>query len=90
MVSKLSTKVGQSGGIESTGSVQIGDMITAISVSNEEMLYLSVGPQKIQHKRASHAYSVLKQARAHVHLQVERNKEKVHKNLSYQQGRTES
>ena len=59
VVSKLSTKVGHSGGIESTARVQVGDMITAISVNKEEMLYLSVGPQKIQQKRASHAYAVL-------------------------------
>jgi hypothetical protein len=88
MVSKLSSKVGHSGGIASMGRVQIGDMITAISVNNEEMLYLLVGPQTIQHKRASQAYTVLKQAQAHVRLQVERYKEKVHKNFSYQQGRT--
>lgn len=36
MVSKLSTKVGHSGGIESTGRVLVRDVITAISMNNEE------------------------------------------------------
>ncbi|GMY21981.1 Brefeldin A resistance protein [Fagus crenata] len=75
VVAKLSTKVGHSGGIESTGRVQVGDVITAISINNEEMQYLSLGPQKIQHRRTSHAYSILKQARGHIRLQVERYKE---------------
>ena len=80
LVAKLSTKVGHSGGIESTGSVQVGDVITAISINNEEMQYLSLGPQKIQHKRTSHAYSILKQARGHIRLQVEHYKEVVCEN----------
>ncbi|XP_059654383.1 ABC transporter G family member 39-like [Cornus florida] len=75
VVAKLSTKVGHSGGIESTGRVQIGDVVTAISMNNEEMQYLAVGSQKIQRKRASHAYSVLKKERGPIHLQVERYKE---------------
>ena len=43
VVSKLSTKVGHSGGIESTRRVLVGDVITTISMNNEEMQYLSVG-----------------------------------------------
>lgn len=68
VVSKLSTKVGHSKGIESTGRVQVRDVITAISMNNEEMQYLSVGSQIIKHNRASHAYAMLKQARGHTCL----------------------
>ncbi|KAI3439344.1 uncharacterized protein J3R85_004754 [Psidium guajava] len=75
VVAKLSRKIGHSGGIESTGRVQVGDVVTAISINNNEMQYLSVGPQKLQHERASHVYSMLKQARGHIRLQVERYKE---------------
>ncbi|KAI6695438.1 hypothetical protein NL676_023148 [Syzygium grande] len=75
VVAKLSSKIGHSGGIESTGRVQVGDVVTAISINKDEMQYLSVGPQKMQHERASHVYSMLKQARGHVRLQVERYKE---------------
>lgn len=81
VVSKLSTKVGHSGGIESTGRVLVGDVITAISMNNEEMQYLSVGSQILKHNRASHAYAILKQARGHTCLQVERCKEQVYKKL---------
>ncbi|KAK9195078.1 hypothetical protein WN943_003195 [Citrus x changshan-huyou] len=35
----------------------------AISINNEEMQYLSVVPQNIKHKRASHAYSMFKKHR---------------------------
>ncbi|PON69613.1 ABC transporter, G [Parasponia andersonii] len=75
VVAKLSTKVGHSGGIESTGRVHIGDVVTAISINNDETQYLSVGPHKVQHLRASHAYLILKQAQGRVCLQVERYKE---------------
>ncbi|KAK2977191.1 hypothetical protein RJ640_008816 [Escallonia rubra] len=75
VVAKLSKKVGHSGGIESTGRVQAGDVITAISMNNEEMQYLAVGPQKIQHDRASHAFSMLKKAQDHICIQVERYRE---------------
>ncbi|XP_057493189.1 ABC transporter G family member 31-like [Actinidia eriantha] len=75
VVAKLSTKVGHSGGIESTGRVQIGDVVTAISMNSEEMEYLAVGPQKTQRERASHVYSMLKKARAPIRLQVERYKD---------------
>ncbi|KAI8027101.1 ABC transporter G family member 38 [Camellia lanceoleosa] len=75
VVAKLSTKVGHSGGIESTGRVQIGDVVTAISMNNEEMQYLAVGPQKVQREQASHAYSMLKNARGYIRLQVERYKD---------------
>ncbi|XP_021692482.2 ABC transporter G family member 37 [Hevea brasiliensis] len=74
VVAKLSKKVGHSGGIESSGRVEVGDVVTAISMNKEEMQYLSVGPQKIQHQRASQVYSVLKQARGNIRLQVERYK----------------
>ncbi|KAK6911685.1 ABC transporter-like, ATP-binding domain [Dillenia turbinata] len=75
VVSKLSSKVGHSGGIESTGRVQIGDVVTAISFNNEEMQYLSIGPQRVQRERASLVYSMLKQAQGPVRLQVERFRE---------------
>ncbi|WCJ26876.1 ABC transporter G family member 36 [Euphorbia peplus] len=72
VVTRLSTKVGHSGGIESTGRIQVGDVVTAITVNKEETQYLSVGSQKIQHERASHVYSNLKQERGQIRLQVER------------------
>ncbi|CDP22254.1 unnamed protein product, partial [Coffea canephora] len=72
VVSKISSKVGQSGGIESTGRVQIGDIVTALSVNGEESTYLALGPQRHQHEHASHAYSTLKKAVGHICIQVER------------------
>ncbi|XP_027158635.1 ABC transporter G family member 40-like [Coffea eugenioides] len=72
VVSKISSKVGQSGGIESTGRVQIGDIVTALSVNGEESTYLALGPQRHQHEHASHAYSTLKKAVGHIRIQVER------------------
>lgn len=81
VVAKLSTRVGHSGGIESTGRVQIGDVVTAISLNNDETQYLSVGPQKVQRLHASHAYLMLKQARGRIFLQVERYKEEVFNTL---------
>ncbi|OMP09385.1 hypothetical protein COLO4_05497 [Corchorus olitorius] len=74
VVAKLSKKVGHSG-IESTGKVQNGDVVTAISMNHEEMQYLAIGPPEIQHERASDAYSMLKQVRHPIRLQVERYKE---------------
>lgn len=41
------------------------------------MQYLSVVPQNIKHKRASHAYSMFKKAQGHIRLQVERYKDEV-------------
>ncbi|XAR52732.1 Sulfate-transporting ATPase [Bertholletia excelsa] len=75
VVAKLSTKVGHSRGIESTGRVQIGDVVTAISMSDKEMQYLAVGTKRIQRDLASHAYSLLKNARGRIRLQVERYKD---------------
>lgn len=72
MVAKLSSKVGHSGGIQSTGRVQVGDVVTGISINNEEMQYLAVGAKKIQRERATQVFSMLKQARGHIRLQVER------------------
>ncbi|OMO86213.1 hypothetical protein CCACVL1_09721 [Corchorus capsularis] len=74
VVAKLSKKVGHSG-IESTGKVQVGDVVTAISINHEKMQYLAIGPPEIQHERASDAYSMLKQVRHPIRLQVERYKE---------------
>ncbi|XP_077240342.1 pleiotropic drug resistance protein 1-like [Tasmannia lanceolata] len=75
VVAKLSSKVGHSGGIESTGRVQVGDVVTGISINNEDLQYLAVGTQETQHEQASQVYSALKYARGHVRLQVERYKE---------------
>lgn len=77
VVSKISSKVGQSGGIESTGRVQIGDIVTALSVNGEESTYLALGPHSHQHEHASHAYSTLKKAAGHIRIQVERYETKV-------------
>lgn len=77
VVSKISSKVGQSGGIESTGRVQIGDIVTALSVNGEESTYLALGPQRHQHEHASHAYSTLQKAAGHIRIQVERYETKV-------------
>ncbi|CAI0552006.1 unnamed protein product [Linum tenue] len=75
VVTKLSKKVGHSGGIRSTGRVQVGDVVTAISLNKEEMIYLSVGHQKVQKDRTIHVHSILKQTRPRIRLQVEREKE---------------
>ncbi|KAI4374049.1 hypothetical protein MLD38_012093 [Melastoma candidum] len=75
VVAKLSSKVGQSGGMQSTGRVQVGDVVTGISINNEEMQYLAVGPKKTQRERATQVFSLLKQARGHSRLQVECVKE---------------
>ncbi|KAJ4836594.1 hypothetical protein Tsubulata_030481, partial [Turnera subulata] len=70
VVAKLSSNIGHSGGIESTGRVQVGDVVTAISMHKEETQYLSIGPQNSQHERVSYAYSMLKNAPYHVRLQA--------------------
>lgn len=77
VVAKLSTKIGHSGGIESAGRFQVGDVITAISINNEEMQYLSVRPQNIKHEHASHVYSMLTKAQGHMRLQLERYEDEV-------------
>ncbi|KAL3725770.1 hypothetical protein ACJRO7_030751 [Eucalyptus globulus] len=80
VVAKLSSKIMHLGGIESTGRVQVGDVVTAISINNDETQYLSVGPQRPQHERASHVYAMLMQARGYIRLQVERYKEEEDEN----------
>ncbi|XP_058077607.1 ABC transporter G family member 43-like [Magnolia sinica] len=75
VVAKLSSKVGHSGGIESTGRVQVGDLVTGISINNEELRYLAVGSKRTRHERVFQVYSMLRGARGHVRLQVERYKE---------------
>lgn len=77
VVARLSTKMGHSGGIESTGRVQVGDVITGIAINNEKLQYLGVGSKKTQRERASNVYSTLKQAKGQVRLQVERYKDEV-------------
>ncbi|KAJ0980557.1 hypothetical protein J5N97_008812 [Dioscorea zingiberensis] len=72
VVAKLSTKLGKSGGIESTGRVQVGDVVTGISINDEELQYLVVAARSSQQERASHVYSMLRHARGHIRLQVER------------------
>ncbi|CAL1407763.1 unnamed protein product [Linum trigynum] len=81
VVTKLSKKVGHLGGIRSTGRVQVGDVVTAISLNKEEMIYLSVGHQKVQKDRTIHVHSILKQTRPRIRLQVEREKEEEEKHI---------
>ncbi|KAL3515901.1 hypothetical protein ACH5RR_022803 [Cinchona calisaya] len=76
VVSKISSEVGHSGAIESTGRVQIGDVVTAMSINGEESTYIALGPQRILHEHASHAYSTLKKAEGHIRIQVERYEKK--------------
>lgn len=77
VLSELSSKVGHSGGIQSTGRFRVGDVVTAISINDDEMQYLSVGTKNIQHKHTSHAYFMLKQVQGRICLQVERYREEV-------------
>lgn len=77
MVTKISTKVAHLGGIQSTGRVQVGDVVTAVSINGEESLYLALGPQRMQHEHVSCAYSTLKNAEEQIRIQVERFEEKV-------------
>lgn len=77
VVTKISTKVAHLGGIQSTGRVQVGDAVTAVSINGEESLYLALGPQRMQHEHVSCAYSTLKNAEEQIRIQVERFEEKV-------------
>ncbi|KAL6008711.1 hypothetical protein ACLOJK_021937 [Asimina triloba] len=83
VVAKLSSKVGQSGGIESTGRVQVGDVVTGISINNEELQYLAVGSNRTKQERSSQVYSRLKHARGHIRLQVERYKDEEDEHQAY-------
>ncbi|CAM6087925.1 unnamed protein product [Calypogeia fissa] len=79
VVSRLPRNKGQSShgaklkGIESSGAVEIGDLVTGISLPNEDMVYLngseSIGNQRHQ---ASNIAKLLANAQSHVRLQVER------------------
>ncbi|GLJ34605.1 hypothetical protein SUGI_0695940 [Cryptomeria japonica] len=75
VVAKLPSKTDNTCGVGSTGKIQEGDIVTGISINNEEMNYLAVGSSIHQRSRASEVYNMLKNARGHVRLQVERHKE---------------
>ncbi|EFJ33605.1 hypothetical protein SELMODRAFT_406260 [Selaginella moellendorffii] len=72
VVSRLSTKVDQAQGIESTGHIQEGDIVTGISLRNGRMQYIAVGSKITRKSYADDISKVLEGARGHVRLQVER------------------
>ncbi|MCO5592667.1 hypothetical protein L7F22_046670 [Adiantum nelumboides] len=72
VVTKLSNVVDYTRGIESTGRIQIGDVVTGISINDEELQYISLGSKGDHQGRMDAVHSMLKNARGHVRLQVQR------------------
>lgn len=77
VVTKINQEMGEYGGIKNTSKVQIGDLVTAVSLNFEETTYLSAGNQTNQHDLPSRVYSKLKKIKGHVRVQIERSEEKV-------------
>ncbi|KAJ1265885.1 hypothetical protein BS78_08G107700 [Paspalum vaginatum] len=76
VVAKLLNKSGSASGVESTGSIQVGDVVTGISINKEPMQYLATGPILDQKQHLDQIFSTLRHARGHICLQLERSDNK--------------
>uniref|UniRef100_A0A0D9Y0H1 ABC transporter domain-containing protein n=1 Tax=Leersia perrieri TaxID=77586 RepID=A0A0D9Y0H1_9ORYZ len=72
VVAKLLNKSRTSSGVESTGNIQIGDVVTGISVNEEPMQYLAARPMFDKQYHLDQTFATLRHARGHVRLQLER------------------
>lgn len=76
VVAKLLNKSGSATGVESTGNIQVGDVVTGISINQEPMRYLATGPIFDQQQHLDKVFSTLLHARGHIRLQLERSDNK--------------
>ncbi|KAL6847372.1 hypothetical protein ACP4OV_023225 [Aristida adscensionis] len=74
VVAKLLNK--SASGIESTGNIQVGDVVTGISINEEPMQYLAIGPIFDHKQHLDQIFSTLRHARGHIRLQLERSDNK--------------
>jgi len=76
VVTKLLNKSRYISGIESSGNIQVGDVVTGISINEEPMQYLATGPIFDRKQHLTKVSSALRQARGHIRLQLERSDNK--------------
>ncbi|CAN6338630.1 unnamed protein product [Urochloa humidicola] len=76
VIAKLLNKSGYTSGIESSGNIQVGDVVTGISINEEPMQYLAIGPILDHKQHLNQVFSALRHARGHIRLQLERSDNK--------------
>ncbi|CAL4898614.1 unnamed protein product [Urochloa decumbens] len=76
VIAKLLNKSGSTSGIESSGNIQVGDVVTGISINEESMQYLAIGPILDHKQHLNQVFSALRHARGHIRLQLERSDNK--------------
>ncbi|CAN6348072.1 unnamed protein product [Urochloa humidicola] len=76
VIAKLLNKSGSTSGIESSGNIQVGDVVTGISINEEPMQYLAIGPILDHKQHLNQVFSALHHARGHIRLQLERSDNK--------------
>ncbi|KAF8776612.1 hypothetical protein HU200_003335 [Digitaria exilis] len=72
VVAKLLNKSVSTSGIESSGNIQVGDVVTGISINEEPMQYLATGPIHDHKQHLNQVLSSLSHAQGHNRLQLER------------------
>jgi hypothetical protein len=82
VVAKLLNKSGSATGAESTGNIQVGDVVTGISINEEPMQYLATGPIFDQQQHLDQVFSTLLHARGHIRLQLERSDHKASETIN--------
>ncbi|PUZ67481.1 hypothetical protein GQ55_3G438700 [Panicum hallii var. hallii] len=80
VVTKLLNKSRYISGIESSGNIQVGDVVTGISINEEPMQYLAIGPIFDHKQHLNKVFSALRQARGHIRFQLERSDNKGNEN----------
>lgn len=83
VVAKLLNKSGSTSGIESSGSIQVGDVVTGISINEEPLQYLATGPILDHKQHLSQILSTLCHARGHIRLQLERSDNKAGQSVNF-------
>ncbi|KAL6623571.1 hypothetical protein ACP70R_033450 [Stipagrostis hirtigluma subsp. patula] len=76
VVAKLLNKTRSASGVESTGIIQVDDVVTGISINEEPMQYLATRPTFDQQQQLDQVFSILRHARGHIRLQLERSDNK--------------
>lgn len=76
VVAKVLNKSGSANGVESTGNIQVGDVVTGISINDEPMQYLATRPIFDQQQHLHQVFSTLHHSRGHIRFQLERSDNK--------------
>ncbi|CAN6343362.1 unnamed protein product [Urochloa humidicola] len=76
VIAKLLNKSGSTSGIKSSGNIQVGDVVTGISINEEPMQYLAIGLILDHKQHLNQVFSALQHARGHIRLQLERSDNK--------------